>query len=551
MHLTCETCSADFTLTQKELDLFRSFEHEPTPICFDCQQKHRMSFRNGRNLYSRTCNKTGEKILTVYAPEKPYKVYSQSAWYGDGWDAIEYGRDFDFSRPFFEQFKELQLEVPRCALLNINPENSDYCNMCAGNKNCYLVFGGDYNEDSLYCTMNMHNRKLIDGDYSNENEGCYWLFNSHHCYGTQFAFDSSNCSNCAFISNCIGCTDCILCTNLKQKTFCIRNEQLTKEQYREQRQSLLDGGYKQQQENIREHEQQRSMRVVKSHYTLSCEDCSGDYITHSKGCKNCFFAWNCEDLVNVILAEKQKDCFHCSYIGGEGGMRNFNQVATINGNECQFSYFTNDSYHSEYSDTAFYCKYVFGCVGLRHKEYCILNKQYTKEAFLVLREKIVAHMKNTGEWGRFFPKHLSCFAYNESTAHEYYPLTKTEALAQGYLWRKEEKEKPKVEKVIPASTLPDDIADIPDDILNWAILCEKSGRPFRIVKAELQFYREMNLPVPHLEHSERFAIRMQLMNPFRLYKRPCAICGKEMKTTYAPERPEKVVCESCYLDTVY
>jgi len=551
MQLTCETCGTLFAPSKREIELYASFDQVPIPICFTCQQKHRLSFRNGRNLYSRTCDLTGEKIITNYAPEKPYKVYKRDEWYGDRWTALEFGREFDFDRTFCEQYKELQLEVPRCALLNINPENSDYCNMCTDNKNCYLVFGGDFNEDAMYCSMNMRNISLTDSDYSNRNELSYWLFNSHNCYGTQFAFDSSNCSNCAFISNCTGCSDCILCTNLRNKTYCIRNEQLSKEAYLAQKEKLLSGSFSQQQKNFREHDEQRSKRIVKSHYTLASEKCTGDYITHSRSCENCYLTWDSEDLMNVLLADHQKDCLNCSYIGGASGERNFNQVATINGSECTCSFFTSDTYHAEYSEITSHCKYVFGCIGLQHKEYCIFNKQYAREEFFSLRSKIIEHMKMTGEWGRFFPKELSCFGYNESTASEYFPLSKNSALEQGFSWREEDAQTPNVEKIIPAEKLPDSIDQIPDDILHWAVICERSKKPFRLVKQELAFYRQMRLPIPHLEPNERFRERMKTINPFHLYTRNCMKCRKEIQTTYAPERPETVYCEECYLKEVY
>ena len=69
------------------------------------------------------------------------KVYSQEIWWSDKWDGRDYGRDFDFSRPFFDQFQELRLSTPRMSLLNSNGENSEYCNLTTDNKNCYLVFG--------------------------------------------------------------------------------------------------------------------------------------------------------------------------------------------------------------------------------------------------------------------------------------------------------------------------------------------------------------------------------------------------------------------------
>ena len=197
------------------------------------------------------------------------------------------------------------------------------------------------------------------------------------------------------------------------------------------------------------------------------------------------------------------------------------------------------------------CNDCFGCVGLKHKQHCILNKQYTKEEYEALVPKIIAEMRADGEWGEFFPVTMSPFAYNETVAQEYFPLTKEEVLNRGWKWRDEVDETPKVAKIIPAEQLPDSIDDIPDDILNWAIECEATKRPYKIIRQELEFYRKMRLPVPHLHPDERHKRRMAMRNPRKLWKRPCMKCGREMETTYAPERKEIVYCESCYLAEVY
>ena len=109
----------------------------------------------------------------------------------------------------------------------------------------------------------------------------------------------------------------------------------------------------------------------------------------------------------------------------------------------------------------------------------------------------------------------------------------------------------KVEKIIPASKLPNDIKNISDDILNWAIQCEITGKPFKIIKPELDFYRKMNLPIPRKHPDQRHKDRMALRNPRKLWKRNCIKCNAEIQTTYAPERKEIVYCEKCYLESVY
>ncbi len=106
-----------------------------------------MSWRNDRNLYRRKCNLTGKDVVSIYNSDVPMPIYSIDAWWGDDWDAKSYGRDFDFSRSFFDQFKELQNQVPHVALCNWKSENSEYNHSAYGIKNCYMNLATDNCED--------------------------------------------------------------------------------------------------------------------------------------------------------------------------------------------------------------------------------------------------------------------------------------------------------------------------------------------------------------------------------------------------------------------
>jgi hypothetical protein len=119
-------------------------------------------------------------------------------------------------------------------------------------------------------------------------------------------------------------------------------------------------------------------------------------------------------------------------------------------------------------------------------------------------------MRKTGEWGEFFPAKYSHFGYNQTMNMIKYPLTKEEALKQGFCWSDHEPPFPKVEKTIPASKLPDDITEIPDDILNWAIECELTRKPFRIIRPELEFYRKHHFPIPRRHPDERYKERTKI-----------------------------------------
>jgi hypothetical protein len=63
---------------------------------------------------------------------------------------MDYGMDFDFSKSFTENFIELMSGVPRCAIINKNSENSEYTNISANNKNCYMIIESANNEDCYY-----------------------------------------------------------------------------------------------------------------------------------------------------------------------------------------------------------------------------------------------------------------------------------------------------------------------------------------------------------------------------------------------------------------
>lgn len=174
-------------------------------------------------------------------------------------------------------------------------------------------------------------------------------------------------------------------------------------------------------------------------------------------------------------------------------------------NYAAFNTFVSDSGNSYYSDLCFYCTDIFGCVGLRRKKFAILNKTYPADVYEALVQRLVAHMKQTGEWGQFFPAACSPFAYNESVAHERYPLAREQAIASGYRWREED--------VIPvqnkAISVPDDSLSATPDILQSVFVCPDTAKNFKIMPGELTFYKTNNLPIPCRSPNARYAARMR------------------------------------------
>lgn len=219
---------------------------------------------------------------------------------------------------------------------------------------------------------------------------------------------------------------------------------------------------------------------------------------------------------------------------------------------------------------------LFGCISLRNKNYCILNKQYTKEEYEKLVPKIIKQMNNmpyvdkkgrTYVYGDFFPTEIAQFDYNETSAQEFFPLTKKEAEEQGYSWKESKERNYKI--TIEPKNLPNDIKDVNESIISEIIGCEHAGKckeqcttAFRIIKSEFQFYKSQNLPLPHLCPNCRHYQRVLNRNPNKFFDRKCMCekenhlhgakkCEVEFKTSYAPGRSEIVFCEKCYQHEVY
>jgi hypothetical protein len=568
MMKSCSQCRQQFEITDADLAFYDKVspvfngkkEQVPPPtLCPACRMQRRLSWRNEKRLYHRKCDKTGKQILSIYSPDKPYTVYDLPEWYGDGWDPLSYGREFDFTRPFFEQFDELHHACPlRSFNLREENVNSDFTNLATRNRNCYLIFAANNNEDSYYSIYAQRDKNIVDCLFVFDSERCYECIDTYGGYNLKYCQYVDNCSDSSFLFNCRSCRHCFGCVNLTQKEYHMFNEKLTKEEY-EKRLKTLEANP----EFLaiaRKRVQELQRTLPQKHYAgVGNESVTGDHVSYSK---NTYASYDCtylEDCKFCTWLHKSKECYDCYAWGFDGEL---SYESHLLGSSFQRVLFSESCWNSV--SNLLYCRYClddckdcFGCVSLRHKQYCILNKQYSREEYEALVPKIIAHMRKTpstgsgqaGEWGEFLPTAISCYAYNETVAQEYFPLTKEEALARGWKWRDEDQEEQKY--MGPKTDVPATIGEVTDDICGKILICEVTGRPYKINPQELRFYREMNVPLPRKCFDQRHKERRELRNPRRLWSRQCMNCKKSIETTYSPDRPEKVFCEECYLSTVY
>lgn len=555
MQHLCVQCRSAFAITKEDLQFADKVSPviagkkqavPPPTLCPLCRQQRRLAWRNERHLYHRTCDLTGKSIIANFGPHTGITVYDQHEWWTDKWEPLSYGREFNFSRPFFAQFADLQREVPQPSLSVWNSENSDYCNYIGHVKGSYLIFGSVYSQDCYYGSP-YYSNNCVDTLVVRECEECYECVDCRKLRRCFFCQDCWHSNHLLCCYDCQGCSECIGCAGLRKKQYCIFNEQLRKEEYGQRKRELnlchpeVRTQLQQKLAALKLHIPHRFMQSAK------IEDVSGNYVYESKRTHDCFYADRCEDCRSCAQVVDLKDCADNNYT--EENELTYDYLGAYQVHRVLFSKFCNRLTNSFYCDACHQnSHHLFGCIGLKRTSYCILNAQYTREEYEALVPRVIDHMRATKEWGEFFPIACSPFCYNESVAQEYFPLTHEEANKRHWAWLGEDRR----EKYLgPSREVPPDIREVEDRICDQILLCEVTKRPYKIIPQELHFYRTMGLPIPRRCPDQRHLQRLAMRNPRRLWDRTCAKCQAHIRTSYAPDRPEAVFCESCYLKTVY
>ncbi|MBI2121942.1 MAG: hypothetical protein HYT98_02360 [Candidatus Sungbacteria bacterium] len=569
----CQNCNQSFEIAPEDLSFYDRIHVPPPTWCPRCRFQRRLAFFNLTALYKRKCDLCGEEKISIYRPDAPYRVYCPPCWWSDKWDPMQYGRDYDFSRSFFEQYADLVHEVPHCGLATDHTTviNSTYTNHAGNLKNCYLLFQADFNEDCAHGVYVKNSRSTLDSSLILKSELCYDSMHSYknsHCAGLRSQV--TNSLDCYFLKDSFNCQYCFASANLRNRKHVIFNKQYSPEDYFKEIARWDLGSYAKYQEIKCLAEAHWKTLPPKPHMDDFSVNSSGSHYFQCKNCKDCFEVWGeAEDskFLFMLSIPPLKDCYDVSTWGNNLQLSYESYAVGEQGANLKFCAESGINAH-----LLEYCKFTFGgvedfgCVGLRKKQYCILNKQYTKEEYEKMVPKIKKHMdempyiseirnpkheirKIIYKYGEFFPIELSPFPYNDTVAHNFFPLTKEDALARGYKWG--DKEKRAYPITIKASDLPDHIKDAPGTILQEVIECVACGRGFRIIPMEFKFLRKMNLPLPRqcpfCRIDEKFTLWVK---DLRVIPRTCDKCGTSLTTNYTQEEAPVIYCKACYNNEV-
>ena len=553
----CGKCGYDFEIFKEDIEFYHKLRVPPPTLCPDCRKQRRLAWSNNASFYKRKCDAPGhsEEFISLYPPELNWKVYDNNFWWSDKWDSQSFNQNYDLSRSFFDQLGEFYKNFPLIQT-NRDPSSvgSEYTAYGLELKDCYYVFGGIKSENVMYSNWPFFSRDCFDILIAFKSELCHEIVSGINDYNCKFIYFSDNCLDSAFLYDCKNCTHCFGGVNLRNKNYYFMNKALTKEEYEKKMKEINLGSRRQlylwrdEFQKLLAGEIRRATRNEKTVNSI------GTFLRNSKDCFMCFWIEGGENLRYADYVGMAKDSMDVSVGGGlmKAFMERLYEVNNSGPYDVKFSNLVRTSNSVEYSINCGSLENCFGCVGLRNKKYCIFNKQYSEENYWKLLEEIKTKMLAAGEYGEFFPISMSPYPYNASLAQFEYPLTKEEVEKIGGYWAENPASLEGIDpkNILRNEQIPDDIEDVGDDILQKVLICEVTGKPFMITKTELEFYRKKNLPLPTKHPYQRLMERWAMKTPFRLWKYPCAKCGQEMYTSYAPELKLKVYCEKCYLQEV-
>jgi len=545
----CKNCQKEFVVTPVEESYLAKFEVPHSGLCLDCRRQRLLAFWPFGNFYQRKCDLTGELIISTFSPNAPFPVYKRDNWLTDRWQPPK--AEVDLNKSFFEQLRTLQSQTPHYHMLTDGTiTNCDYCDDIYNSKNCYLTRSGTEMEDLYFCYRVFFSKDSFDCVYCYKIEKCYSCTRLWSCYNVKYSLESRDCLDSYWLYDCRGCKNCFMCWNLRNAEYCINNKKYSPAEYEKKIVEFNLGSWDEVNKFKNDFKRVLQNKAVhRLNFNNKNINSVDNYLTECKNCQDCFFLEKSEDCHNLLRGLGDKDVYdsvgayrlELSYLTGQ----------SVDLYNTKFANYAVRCRDSEYLDQCEDCNNCFGCVGLRKKNFCVLNKQYTEKDYQQLVAQIKEKMKADFEYGQFFPLSMMYNGYNDTLAHYYFPETKKSIVAKGGAWQEEVVQGAKPDLAV--EDLPDNINDCEEKgIVGKTIKCLKTDKVFRYISQEFKFYKDNNIPLARLYYNYRLTENFRQMTPLQGREAVCANCQKKIVTYYPVGWGfEKIYCQKCYEEKIY
>jgi hypothetical protein len=369
---------------------------------------------------------------------------------------------------------------------------------CRSMEHCLDCYACEYLKNSFECVYCSHSEKLF------------------------FSRNSHGCKESYFLDSCEDCSHCLFCFGLVDASYHIFNTEVSRSEYERVLEEVALFS------PVRlESARERFAGFLDTHplpafSRRDSERCTGNYVFNSTSVDPGFFVYGSSSSANIF----------CSF-GGEG---HFNTALTgLNVSACTFGMLlasgVRDSFMTygckgnlQYCEYCIACEdseYLFGCIGLKNKKYCILNREYSKEEYFILRERLITYLKDNGEWGNIDLFRCNILPYNGSFADIYMPLGRIQAHLFGHFWSEDGV---------------DFVSKNESEDHHEFRICDITGQRFTLSEYENDFSSEFGVAIPQRAQGQRFRERLESSKLAMPGKRVCSYTGSSVRSWHGGKR---------------
>lgn len=543
-------CENKFNIEDADIEFLKVFKVPAPNYCPTCRRMRRLVHMSVTQLSKIKCEAPShdEMMISIFPKECPFSVYDYQYFIGEGFDPFSFGREYKKETSPMEMLFTFRKEFPVPSFLNRNPSsiNSEYSNGGRDLKNGYFVMACYHVEDAWYSLMLNKSRNVMDSYTIQDSEFVYKGISSDHLYKTSFIYFSSSCTDSMFLFDCRNCQDCFGCVNLRNSRYCVYNKQLSKEEYESFMKSLRPFS-----REVLVDSENKFWKLVKDlpmngTRNIASTNVFGSKISNSRNLFDVTDADNSENIRHADGALSHNDSMDFLYSGGQSSLLYMDTNIGSSSSRVKFSISSKFCTDCEFVFNSKNLNNCFMCFGLQDKSYCVLNRKYNEEEYFKIVDEIKTEMLKRGEYNDGPGFEFSAQAYNFSIGQSIYPLTDEEIKnLGGYIAEAPETNVGDLD-VLELNQIPQTIEEVTDDILNKAIRCEVTGRPFRIVPTELSFLKRIGMPLPTVHPSIRMEKNWKLSPVGKKYKAVCVKCDKDIESIFNKNRNFILYCADCY-----
>src|SRR3989338_9181882 len=399
--IECKFSGENFHARAQDVAFYRDMKVPLPTICPRERRRIRLASQNNYYLFKGYSAFSGELVASMFSPNTLFNVFEHRVWYSDLWSAMDFSRGHNPSRSFFDQFHELQIEVPHPNLIvDRSNINSDYTNVSRRLKNCYLVFDQDGGEGLYYHQCCENDESCFD---------CFGLRHSSVCYECSLGnrlercFFCEMCAKCKgsyFLWDCVNSRHCFMSSGLRNKQYYFRNQFLGKREYERKMKDIYLGDFDRLEE-LRKEFSEMKKRAARRPLQIGASTnvaCS-DFVSRSENVYYSLLVTASSDIAYSDGVNRSHNCY--DLLGGTEDERCYEmaQIRTGRNKQCKFSMHLDRCENVEYSSFCRDSSNCFGCIGLVGKEYCFLNIQYTRREYWKKIDEVKTKMISDGEYG--------------------------------------------------------------------------------------------------------------------------------------------------------